>query len=271
VYHYTDLGGLCGILSKNDLWLTHARYSNDEEEMIHGYRAAQGVLTELGPLAQNDPDRAAYLTRLGELLKRPTKEGVYICCFCLKDNLLSQWRAYGANGTGVSIQLNSGDFANVTGPDSPFQLQGGLMRLWKVNYDPARQHDIVRKAIDFAFDNLTYLSVQERAQRAADAIEFFVPTFKNADFNQEEECRLIFSPPQPCPVPLSFRVARGMLVPYYSLKKLAKNPQWQLPITGLRVGPTAHKGPNQESAQLLLKRAGYNLTVDLSDTPYRGG
>jgi Protein of unknown function (DUF2971) len=270
VYHYTDLGGLHGILSKNDLWLTHARYSNDEEEMIHGYRAAEVVLTEL--LAQQDPDRTAYLTLLVDLLKKPTKEGVYICCFCLKDNLLSQWRGYGANGAGVSIQLNSWDFANVTGPDSPFQLQGGLMRLWKVNYDPARQQDIVRKAIDFAFKNLTHLSIQERAQRAADAIEFFVPTFKNADFAEEEECRLIFSPPQPCPVPLSFRVARGMLVPYYSLKELAKNQQWQLPITGLRIGPTAHKGPNQESAKLLLTLAGYNnLTVDLSDTPYRGG
>jgi len=271
VYHYTNLGGLYGILSKNDLWLTHARYSNDEEEMTHGYRTAQDVLTELRPIAQQDPDRTAYLTLLVDLLKKPTKEGVYICCFCLKDNLLSQWRGYGANGTGVSIQLNSRDFANVAGPDSPFQSQGGLMRLWKVNYDPIRQRDIVRKAIDFAFENLKYLSVQERAQRAADAIEFFVPTFKNGDFAEEEECRLIFSPPHPCPLPLSFRVARGMLVPYYSLRELAKNPQWRLPITGLRIGPTAHKGPNKESAELLLTLAGYTLSVDLSDTPYRGG
>jgi hypothetical protein len=156
VYHYTNLGSLHGIVSKNDLWLTHARYSNDEEEMIHGYRVAQHVLADLGLLGQQDPDRAAYLNQLGGLLKKPTKEGVYICCFCLKDNLLSQWLAYGANGTGVSIQLNSGEFGNVTGPDSPFQLQGGLMRLWRVNYDSARQHDIVRKAINFAFENLTH-------------------------------------------------------------------------------------------------------------------
>lgn len=270
VYHYTDLGGLHGILSKNDLWLTHARYSNDEEEVIHGYRAAQDVLAELGPLAQGEPDRAAYLTAVGDLLKKPTEDGVYICCFCLKDNLLSQWRAYGANGTGVSIRLNSWDFANVTGPDSPFQLQGGLMRLWKVNYEPTRQRDIVRKAIDYAFKHLPHLSVQERARRAADAIEFFVPTFKNQGFDEEEECRLIFSPPRPCPVPLSFRVARGMLVPYYSLKELTTDPGWRLPITGLRIGPTVQKGPNKESAQLLLAGAGYPLQVELSDTPYRG-
>lgn len=271
LYHYTDLGGLQGILTKNDLWLTHARYSNDEEEMTHGYRAAHEVLGELRAAPSLEQDRASYLDQVVDLLQKPTEDGVYICCFCLKDNLLSQWREYGANGTGASIWLNSSDFADVTGPDSPFKLLGGLMRLWKVNYDPQRQRSIVRRAVDFAFENLGQLTIQDRAQRAADAIEFFVPTFKNKDFEAEEECRLIFSPPRPCPVPLSFRVARGMLVPYYTLKELTKEPQWRLPITGLRIGPTAHKGPNQESVKLLLQRTGYPVPVELSDTPYRHG
>jgi Protein of unknown function (DUF2971) len=269
VYHYTDLGGLKGILAENDLWLTNARFSNDEEEMTHGYRTAERVLTALRA-ATPDAHRAAYLERLDAILRRPTEEGVFICCFCLKDNLLSQWRGYGANGTGVSMQLNSTEFSNVTGPDSPFQLQGGLMRLWKVIYEPERQTNIVRKAIDFAFEQYANLPIEERAQYAADAIEFFVPTFKNQDFDEEEECRLIYSPPQNCPVTLNFRVARGMLVPYYSLKALTKNPGWRLPILGVRIGPTAHKGPNAESARLLLQLTGYaGVPVDLSKTPYR--
>ena len=34
VYHYTDLGGLHGIITNDDLWLTNSRYSNDEEEPV---------------------------------------------------------------------------------------------------------------------------------------------------------------------------------------------------------------------------------------------
>ena len=31
IYHYTDLNGLKGIVDNHDLWLTHSRYSNDDE------------------------------------------------------------------------------------------------------------------------------------------------------------------------------------------------------------------------------------------------
>ena len=44
LFHYTDLGGLIGILTTNDLWLTHSRFSNDEQELTHGYSLAQDVV-----------------------------------------------------------------------------------------------------------------------------------------------------------------------------------------------------------------------------------
>ena len=40
LYHYTDLNGLIGIMEKHDLWLTHSRYSNDEQELELGYQTA---------------------------------------------------------------------------------------------------------------------------------------------------------------------------------------------------------------------------------------
>lgn len=46
LYHYTDLGGLLGIIQQHDLWLTHSRYSNDDEEMTHG----QKVVGKIGPV-----------------------------------------------------------------------------------------------------------------------------------------------------------------------------------------------------------------------------
>jgi hypothetical protein len=46
LYHYTDHIGLIGIIRDHDLWLTHSRYSNDEEEMKHRMGVVQEVLAE---------------------------------------------------------------------------------------------------------------------------------------------------------------------------------------------------------------------------------
>jgi hypothetical protein len=210
-----------------------------------------------------DPGWPPYLARLAEFVEQPPPQGVYICCFCKKDNLLSQWRGYGANGAGVSIRLQPSKFDVVTGPDSP---HNGLMRLWKTFYDPIIQEQILRTAIQFGYT--PGAATDGCAARAADAVEFFIPTFKNADFLKEDECRLIFSPPENCPVKPLFRITRGMLVPYYSLKGLSG--QNKLPIVGLTIGPSANKAMNVESVRMMLASLGYEgVSVEASATPYR--
>jgi len=262
LFHYSDLGGLLGILSNQDLWLSHSRFSNDEQELNHGYGVAKRLIESM-KTDNPSPDWPVYLDRLAERLGQPPSEGVYICCFCKKDNLLSQWRGYTANGNGVSIRLQPSRFDVVTGPDSP---HNGLMRLWKTFYDAATQENILRTAIQFGFTSA--IDRELGATRAADAIEFFIPTFKNADFKEEDECRLIFSPPPNCPVRPSFRIARGMLVPYYSLKALSGNRQ--LPITGITVGPSPNRAINVESVRIMLAAYGYSgVIVEASPTPYR--
>src|ERR1700741_5063589 len=76
LYHYTDLAGLHGIIENHDLWLTHSRYSNDDEEITHGYRIVKevvdGEMTGAPP-----PERITYLNTLTELVRDPTPEGVY--------------------------------------------------------------------------------------------------------------------------------------------------------------------------------------------------
>src|SRR5262249_33229130 len=102
IYHYTDLGGLKCIAETNDLWLTNARYSNDDEEMLHGLGVVREVISEQLE-GKSSEARKVYLKRVARILDAPSPEGVYICCFCQTSNLLSQWRGYGANGTGVCL------------------------------------------------------------------------------------------------------------------------------------------------------------------------
>lgn len=272
LFHYTDLGGLQGIVSNHDLWLTHSLYCNDDEEMLHGYRLAREVLDEERADPAATSERTDYLDQLARLLAAPVPEGVYICCFCRADNLLSQWRSYGANGSGVSLSFDPMGFAGIAGPDMPH----GLMRLWKVFYEPERQRQSVRSAIDFGF-NQVYLPVEERARQAADGIQFFIPTFKHQGFEEEREWRLIFTPAPGLPIHPRFRSARGMLVPYYTLQDLRTggqpggDPWYRLPLQSVRVGPSAHKRLNLESVKMLLRRADYpQVPVDVCEISYRG-
>jgi hypothetical protein len=265
LYHYTDLPGLNGIVSNNDLWLTHLRFSNDDEEMTHGQNIVAEVLKE--QTKKPEQGQLPYLNHLEKILGEPVTDGVYVCCFCAKDNLLSQWRGYAANGTGVSIELDHKEFNFLTGPD----CQHGLLRLWKVFYKEDQQREIIAKAIEFAWKHQPNLPIEKRAQNAADAIQFFIPTFKNRDFEEENEWRLIFTPQPNAKVQPQFRTARNMLVPYYSLQKLGWNPTQPLPITGLCIGPSTHKVLNAQSTQLLLKQRNYiNVPVSVSKIPFRG-
>jgi hypothetical protein len=273
LFHYTDLSALVGIIQQDDIWLTHARYSNDEEEMTLGQRVAFEVVSQALSEAIDDR-RRAHLERVKALIDAPTVKAVYIWCFCAKDNLLSQWRGYGANGTGVSVEIDSEGFGPLAGVDCP----NGVVRLFPVLYDRATQSRCVRSALDFDFARTPGESDTMLAQRAADAIQFFIPTFKNADFAEETEWRLIFTPNPGFPVPPRFRASRNLLVPYFPLAEAAGTgppPQTggsrRIRIVGVTVGQGVNKAVNVESVTMLLEQAGYrDLPVRASQTPFRG-
>ncbi len=278
IYHYTDLGALSSIVGNHELWLSNCQYSNDEDESRHGNEIARNVvgtyLEKAKKKRPRDPIMVEYAQALSSLVEKLPPEGFYICCFCEEDNLLSQWRSYGANGIGVSLGFDPMEFEAITGQDMPL----GVMRLWKVFYEIDQQKDIVQRAIEYVWENRGAQNAQQLATRAADNIQFFVPTFKNADFREEKEHRLIFTPGPACPVKPHYRVGRGMLIPYYSVRSLAEaagrgSPiaPWKLPLLTVMVGPSAQKRLNVESTKMLLQQNSYGLVeVSSSATPYRG-
>lgn len=271
LFHYTDLNALNSILNESDLWLTNSLYSNDAREMSHGYDVAKAVI-EKKRSAALDGTFKEYLDQVSTFVDEKSR-GVYICCFCEQDNLLSQWRSYGENGTGVSIGFDPNGFAFYSGADMP-PREFGLMRLWKVFYDPEVQQHIVESALDL-IPQLNAADTNEvKARKAADAIHFFIPTFKAKDFEEEKERRLIFTPSPECPVKPAYRVRKGMLVPYYSLKALGQkvyNSTMNLPVNSITLGPSIWSKLNLESTNMLLQQMGYqNVSVSISDTPYRG-
>jgi hypothetical protein len=146
------------------------------------------------------------------------------------------------------------------------------MRLWKVFYDREQQRKIIRDSIDYPYWPVS--NEDERIRFVVDALQFFMPTFKNGDFREEQERRLIFTP---CPTALPkprFRTRRGLLVPYFSLQELSgslgPSSVCNLPIKGVLIGPGPHRNLNVESCKMLLAKHAYlSVPVQASTTPYR--
>ena len=266
--HYTTLEGAMGIIRSGDLWLSHLRFSNDDEEFLYGLRLVHEELETLAGEG-SDPARIALIRAVQALVELQREQPIYICCFCERDNLLSQWRGYSDNGGGVSIEFDALGFRAYSGEDSHF----GLTRLWRVVYQEQSQRKVVRQALDYPF----WPSALEadRARSISDALAFFLPTFKNGDFIDEKERRLIFTPDPAITPKAFFRVRSGMVVPYMRMRDMAGVASTAdppvLPIARVVVGPGRHRMLNQASLRMLLDAHGYpTVPVDVSSTPYRG-
>lgn len=271
VFHYTDLAALGSIATSHDLWLTDSRFSNDSDEMEHGFSVVKRTISNRRKRKATSSQERAFLTAVQARVDKAATRSVYISCFCMNDDLLGQWRGYAQGSAGVSIALFTDGFWPVAGPDMP-PHELGLMYLWRVFYKPEKQAKIVDDCLSQVWDGV--LSGEEQIELAVDALRFFVPTFKNEAFADEHEARLVFVPTETCPVQPHFRMSRGMLVPYFSLQELvtaAGQGSWRLPIAGVTIGPSALQREHLRSAQLLFKATGYEgQPVAPSTTPFRG-
>jgi hypothetical protein len=274
IHHYTDLEGLRGIVEKDDLWLTNAQYSNDEEEMEHGYQIAQTVVREAKEKPPT-PEGRLYIDHLEKLINARRAQ-CYICCFCQNGDLLSQWRGYAAYGTGVDLEIDIMGFSGLT-TKCPY----GSLYYWRVFYKDVDKKQRVKETIEYfrpAGPEIAAVS-EERARQAAVSIEFFIPTFKHERFSEESEWRLIFAPSIGSVVneqgpKQQFRVSRNLLVPYYRLRDLIPASQQiargQIRVVKVTVGPSRHKDLIAESVRMLLSQQGHAPNVAVSTTPYRG-
>jgi hypothetical protein len=293
LYHYTSVEGLEGIVRSNQLWATAASHLNDSSEIEYGSELVRRVLREWFRNRRADNSLAERIwSSVLNIFQNPVSRfarnsTVYVSCFCEKDNLLSQWRAYGQRG-GYSLQFLAADgaFPRVR-PVHNFYSS----RLVKVTYDSDRQLGILNELILALNTSLNTPDVtQGFSQYAADdqhnTIQVWllaihelileeIAAFKNPAFSVEEEWRLVVRPrifpPQtnedraPAGGTLHcFRASRGIIVPYVLLAPS----DGKLPITQIRLGPSIERERVQNSLTLFLATNGFqNVHVDGSDIP----
>jgi hypothetical protein len=126
LFHYTTIAGLQGIVETNCLYASAAYFLNDSSELEYGRKILGSVLEQWEvDNPESRDDLTAELVR--DLRAKITDENgrealvhsVYVACFCQRDNVLSQWRAYGqAGGYSIGFPVVDGAIRNLT-PESP--------------------------------------------------------------------------------------------------------------------------------------------------------
>jgi len=106
LYHYTDARGLEGIISTQQIWLTHYRHLNDPSELEFGMTIARKVLAEVGE--SYGPKVKIFCDMVADLFSSDNMQSVfdiYVGSFSQESDDLRQWQVYAGNGRGFALGL----------------------------------------------------------------------------------------------------------------------------------------------------------------------
>ncbi len=275
LFHYTSIEGMNSIISNNNLWATDYRFLNDAQEMLDGLDVLFKELKSSEHAALNQ------FVKLMDIEKFVNKGFInpHILSFCSTSDLLSQWRAYGAESEGICLE-----FDLFTSHLSSMTTCGHLV---PVVYD-----DLIKKAIivdiiksiesDLLSINLcseSYNNLSEANQNYISGMifsKFILPilSFKDKSYEEESEWRAIFLPTKDEVENLrKFRTSNGTFTPYIEAVIIDNSTKSELlPLKGVCLPPASGKS-SQIGLELFLQQSGYKgdvaVNINRSSIPLR--
>lgn len=294
IHHYTSSAALIPIVTNSELWLSEATFLNDRHEIELGRRlACSRVEVKLGQ--ESSPEVRAMLERTLSNFERWTDPQVYVACFSYEADDLTQWRAYGGDGTPVAIELElSSMMFGYTSEGFPDRViynvddQEWVFDQLLTAYADAYRAD-VRDPIPVERSGPPLKREVENeivARSLYHALWRHIVTCKDQTFASEREVRFIYTahdfsqhsdrdwyPKHPVP---RFREHAGRVIPYLSSAGLEFSNMERvgepvkLPIKSVRIGPTAEPLLIERGIRRLLDTNGYeNAAVTISTSPFR--
>ena len=266
LYHYTNAGGLLGIIEHNKLWATHIDYLNDASELRYARGLVEAALSRYEQAGGSAPVRE-FVRRTRDMFDVSKTMDVFVSCFCEEGDLLSQWRGYAQAGEGYSIGVD-GDLLG--------QIGGGLNFFFgNVLYDREAQDETINDILSRCVEGVNELTAGLSAGDASPlvyefcrifrrAIWYPLVTFKDAMFAEENEWRTIeIMHRTETDKRVRFRSAASKLVPYIELdfSNMQPVPPYQqigkIPIREVFHGPTLNPDLSVRALHLLLTKYGY--------------
>jgi hypothetical protein len=264
LYHYTNQGGLLGIIRSREMWLTHTQYLNDAREYRHALEIMRLEVHARIAESADDPEATGIFTSMLGDLDGHEHINVCVASFSRVPDSLSQWRAYGGPRSAFAIGFNGEYLASLL-PKHNFLLV-------RCVYDLDQQQRIIAALVAEVYDQIVALRVTgDIHPRKSGNMSFFLhrfaPILKDPSFAQEEEWRIISCPLMNSFERFAFREGTSALVPYY---RLALDDGERFQIAEVVVGPT----PNPELSvgsvrNFLVSQELRDVPVRASKVPYR--
>lgn len=214
-YHYCSLDTFIAIISNKSLRLCDLSKTNDYMERKWILNILQDSLIkafEKNKISINLKEDYWYrdginnhLEYILDMLKHYVESSSYIACFSRNGDLLSQWRAYGDDGKGVSIGFNSKLISKAVSRKNKVYFEDVL-------YELDEQVDEIEFAIENSINYMKNMFEGDRFRVSNDFNKYFVEEFdafcevicddlaeiscymKNPSFKEEDEVRIIYSP-----------------------------------------------------------------------------
>jgi Protein of unknown function (DUF2971) len=277
LFHYTDMRGMLGIISTEQIWFTSIFHMNDPSELAYGIEIALGILRDQSK--GGSPAVKAFCEWMVHVLVKAGGEifGFFVASFSRSPDDLGQWRAYADNGRGVAIGLAPTVFQVVPGQSNLGLTDKTLVA--HVIYDPPVKIGLkliaaIRRAIGLIVrgDRSVTSSAEQEAFGRVMAVELAVPIFvysvtcKHPAYAHENETRLLLinNLEQLSPI-IETRVRGSNLVPYIPIPMGVRSPGV---ITKIMIGPAADDLAD-EAIRALLRRQGLPLNIlERSKIPY---
>jgi hypothetical protein len=104
LFHYTGADVFVKLVKDPTFWATHAQYLNDQTEYVAGMKIVRDTIAEIAA-SESDTHLRRMLDQAQAGLANSEHRDAYpyIVSFSEAEDLLSQWRAYGTNGSGFAI------------------------------------------------------------------------------------------------------------------------------------------------------------------------
>lgn len=268
VYHYTDAGGLHGILSSKRIWATDYRFLNDESESLIGKAIALEIVRPKSINSKEEYLRQFYRFLRQYLVEDGSSPNFVFSLSSRKDDL-TQWRTYAQDGRGFTVGFNTNSLIENSKNADNFGFA-------KILYGSKVHDSSVRRAISL-IEELLSKNVAESVdemicEHAALMAEWIITSnsalFKHSSFQSEREWRINTYFNQGDEVPIRVRASNGKLIPYMELK-LCTDEENCLPITHIGIGPGFKHQEIRFAVEKLCEQTGYSVNIYNADTPFR--
>lgn len=298
VWHYTDTGGLLGILKSDTLWATSMSMLNDTLELKHGIEFLNGYwaserVTRREDWSEEGIHFVDWVLNWGEQIVMGGD--CYVACASLDGDSLSSWRGYGGSA-GYAVGLRNpfpGPQVLVDGNDNSFYTRAvNRFLTWrKVVYTETAKVELCRWIISHLKERCS----GRLPSRTIDEMYVFdaaestyignVANMKHHGFQDEREARLVVfgedSAIRSSGGGVQYRAGALGVTPYLRITggDSSEKPGLEtmstssaLPIEVINIGPCKYPDSTEAGLRrLLMDKSPYldNVLIQRSNVPFR--